>query len=95
MYKRQAYIIVTECGIGYKLRQQNPGKEFFFITPTPTCEDMKFITLEKIAHAPVSYTHLDVYKRQDQDFIINNYNTVHSKSPSTAFDPRIISLMLI
>ncbi len=34
-----------------KLRQQNPGKEFFLYYPTPTCEDMKFITLEKIAHA--------------------------------------------
>lgn len=44
------YIIATECGIGYKLRTQNPGKEFFFVQPTPVCEDMKFITLEKIAH---------------------------------------------
>lgn len=44
------YIIATECGIGYKLRTQNPGKEFFFVRPTPVCEDMKFITLEKIAH---------------------------------------------
>lgn len=50
-HSETAYIIVTECGIGYKLRQQNPGKEFFFVTPTPICEDMKFITLEKIAHA--------------------------------------------
>ena len=45
------YIIVTECGIGYKLRTQNPDKNFYFVKPTPTCEDMKFITLEKIAHA--------------------------------------------
>lgn len=44
------YIIATECGIGYKLRTDNPGKEFFFVSPTPVCEDMKFITLEKIAH---------------------------------------------
>ena len=27
-HSETAYIIVTECGIGYKLRQQNPGKEF-------------------------------------------------------------------
>ena len=44
------YIIATECGIGYKLRTQNPTKEFFFVEPLPVCEDMKFITLEKIAH---------------------------------------------
>ncbi len=47
----QQYIIATECGIGYQLRTQNPDKEFFFVSPTPVCEDMKFITLEKIAHA--------------------------------------------
>lgn len=49
-HENKQYIIVTECGIGYKLRQQNPDKEFFFVQPEPRCEDMKFITLEKIAH---------------------------------------------
>lgn len=46
----KSYIIATECGIGYKLRTQNPDKVFYFVEPTPVCEDMKFITLEKIAH---------------------------------------------
>ncbi len=50
-HDNKQFIIVTECGIGYKLRQQNPGKEFFFVEPTPCCNDMKFITPEKIAHA--------------------------------------------
>lgn len=49
-HENKQYIIVTECGIGYKLRQQNPDKEFFFVQPEPRCEDMKFITPEKIAH---------------------------------------------
>ncbi len=49
-HEEKQFIIVTECGIGYKLHQQNPGKEFFFVEPTPCCNDMKFITLEKIAH---------------------------------------------
>lgn len=49
-HEHSEYIIVTECGIGYKLRTQNPNKKFFFVEPTPVCEDMKFITLEKIAH---------------------------------------------
>ena len=49
-HEEKEFIIVTECGIGYKLHQQNPGKEFFFVEPTPCCSDMKFITLEKIAH---------------------------------------------
>ena len=50
-HDHKEYIIATECGIGYKLRTQNPDKQFFFVQPTPICEDMKFITLEKIAHA--------------------------------------------
>ena len=50
-HEETSYIIATECGIGYKLRTQNPNKAFYFVEPTPVCEDMKFITLEKIAHA--------------------------------------------
>lgn len=50
-HEETSYIIATECGIGYKLRTQNPDKAFYFVEPTPVCEDMKFITLEKIAHA--------------------------------------------
>ena len=50
-HSEKEYIICTECGIDYKLREQNPDKEFFFVEPKPVCEDMKFITLEKIAHA--------------------------------------------
>ena len=50
-HDNQEFIICTECGIGYKLRTNNPGKKFFFVEPTPTCDDMKFITLEKVANA--------------------------------------------
>jgi quinolinate synthase len=43
------FIICTECGIGFRLRAENPGKVFRFVSPTPICPDMKLITLEKIA----------------------------------------------
>ncbi|MPN37400.1 Quinolinate synthase A [bioreactor metagenome] len=45
------FIICTECGIGYRLRTDNPGKLFHFVSPTPVCADMKLITLQKIADA--------------------------------------------
>ena len=47
----RAFIICTECGIGYRLRKDNPGKLFHFVSPTPVCADMKLITLQKIADA--------------------------------------------
>ena len=47
----RAFIICTECGIGYRLRKENPGKLFHFVSPTPVCADMKLITLQKIADA--------------------------------------------
>jgi len=42
------FIICTEEGIGYALRNQNPNKFFFFPREDQICRDMKLITLEKI-----------------------------------------------
>ena len=44
------FIICTEVGVEYKLKQNNPTKKFYFVEPTPICHDMKKITLEKILH---------------------------------------------
>ncbi len=44
------FIICTEIGVEYQLKKDNPEKEFYFPTPSPVCEDMKKITLEKILH---------------------------------------------
>jgi quinolinate synthase len=43
------FIIGTECGIMHRLGKENPGKNFYTLDPVPVCEDMKKITLEKIA----------------------------------------------
>lgn len=43
------FIICTEVGVLYQLENDNPNKKFYFLDPKPVCEDMKLITLEKIA----------------------------------------------
>lgn len=43
------FIIVTELGINYRLRTENPGKQFYPVAPDrAVCPNMKKITLEKI-----------------------------------------------
>ena len=47
----QEFIICTEVGVAYRLRQDNPEKRFYFCDPCPCCADMKYNTVEKIAEA--------------------------------------------
>ena len=47
----KAFIVGTESGIIYRMRLENPGKEFFPLDPEPVCADMKKITLEKVRNA--------------------------------------------
>lgn len=42
------FIICTEVGVGYKLKCDNPDKNFYFTDPAPCCADMKLNTLENI-----------------------------------------------
>lgn len=44
------FIICTENGVRYELEKKNPEKVFYFTETEPVCQDMKFITLEKIKH---------------------------------------------
>ena len=43
------FVAGTEIGILHRMRKENPDKKFFALDCNPTCEDMKKITLEKIA----------------------------------------------
>ncbi|MDD5495622.1 MAG: quinolinate synthase NadA [Candidatus Omnitrophica bacterium] len=45
------FIISTENGMLYKLRKDNPGKEFYLPTPHLVCANMKLITLGWVAHS--------------------------------------------
>ncbi len=44
------FIVCTEIGVQWKLKKENPGKQFYFTKTTPVCQDMKFNTLEKVLH---------------------------------------------
>lgn len=44
----QEFIIVTELGVMYELKQRNPEKSFYSTPAYQICEDMKKITLDKI-----------------------------------------------
>lgn len=44
------YIIGTELGVFYELKQKNPDKIFYSAGPAQCCPNMKKITLEKIIH---------------------------------------------
>lgn len=50
----QRFIIGTEAGILYKLRQENPGKEFILASPALFCPNMKLTSLEDIRDALVT-----------------------------------------
>ncbi|MBN1141543.1 MAG: quinolinate synthase NadA [Deltaproteobacteria bacterium] len=42
------FIIATEMGILYRLRRDNPDKEFIIASPSLICRDMKLTTLEDL-----------------------------------------------
>ena len=43
------FVAGTEIGILHRMRKENPDKKFYPLDSNPTCEDMKKISLEKIA----------------------------------------------
>lgn len=45
------FIVGTEIGILHRMRKENPGKVFHPLDVNPLCEDMKKVTLEKIAES--------------------------------------------
>lgn len=47
---KREFIICTESGVSYKLREQNPDKKFYFAGTKYFCPNMKLNTLEKVLH---------------------------------------------
>lgn len=47
---REEFIICTECGVEYRLMNDNPGKKFYFSKMKPCCMDMKLNTLENLLY---------------------------------------------
>jgi len=48
---RREIIVATEAGIAYRLRKENPGKEFHPVKDNALCANMKKITLPKVLAA--------------------------------------------
>lgn len=42
------FVVATETGILYRMRRQNPGKEFLPVSEDAVCKYMKMITLDKV-----------------------------------------------
>lgn len=42
------FIIGTETGVFYELKKKNPDKVFYTVKERQICEDMKFVTLDKV-----------------------------------------------
>jgi quinolinate synthase len=51
--KSNNFVVATETGILYKMRQQNPDKTFVPASEKAECQYMKMITLEKVYNALV------------------------------------------
>jgi quinolinate synthase len=45
------FIIGTEAGILYRLRKENPDKEFILASPALVCPNMKLTSLEDILYS--------------------------------------------
>jgi len=45
------FIIATESGILYRLRKENPGKEFIHVTDEMICPNMKVTSIEDVRDA--------------------------------------------
>ena len=45
---KDEFIVCTEKGVLYELKNRNPEKKFYFPAPHPRCSDMKLNTLENI-----------------------------------------------
>jgi quinolinate synthase len=55
--KTKVFIIGTESGMLYKLREENPGKEFYVPTAHLICANMKLTTLGWVAHSLENLVH--------------------------------------
>jgi len=52
------FIIVTEKGMLYRLKKENPGKEFYAATEHLICPSMKLTTLGWVEHSLETMTHI-------------------------------------
>ncbi len=71
-HNNKEFIICTENGIFYELKNNCPGKTFFEVKEKQICPDMKLITLEKV---------LDVLTNLNNEIILDNETIKAAKKP--------------
>ena len=54
--KSNEFVVATETGILYRMKQQNPTKKFIPASEQAECEYMKMITLEKVYNSLLNDT---------------------------------------
>ena len=65
--KSKNFVVATETGILYKMRQQNPDKTFIPASEKAECQYMKMITLEKVYDALVNEKNLVTVPKEIAD----------------------------
>ncbi len=58
----EEFIVCTENGVAFELKNESKNKEFYFPSPCPKCVDMKLNTLEKL---------LSVLEREDNEVVVS------------------------
>lgn len=86
--KTKKFIIGTEAGMLYRLRKENPDKEFFLATPHLICPSMKLTTLGWVAHSLEAMVHkIEVPEdvRKKAKLTLDRMLKVSGEKPATAF----------
>jgi quinolinate synthase len=65
--KTKNFVVATETGILYKMRQQNPGKTFIPASEKAECQYMKMITLDKVYNSLVQEKHEVIVPKEIAD----------------------------
>jgi len=65
--KSNEFVVATETGILYRMKQQNPTKKFIPASEKAECEYMKMITLEKVYNSLLNETTVVTVKKETAD----------------------------
>ncbi len=65
--KSKNFVVATETGILYKMKQQNPDKTFVAASEKAECQYMKMITLEKVYDTLINQTNVITVPKEIAD----------------------------
>jgi quinolinate synthase len=65
--KSKNFVVATETGILYKMKQQNPDKTFVAASEKAECQYMKMINLEKVYDTLINQTNVVTVPKEIAD----------------------------